>query len=420
MKRILAACCAVIVGVAGLTTIGTAAGAAVPADPMAPVVTFALPPKPTEEAALLMEKASVDMMDHPAESAGSWWDAGSKKVILGTKGNTSAAFGTALDGYTAQGAQVMQRKRSFDDLQQVIDAVMKLPEIGGVRANQASIDWSANRVNVGLRPITDEARVKLAKMFGDAVAVEDTAPAHQQDGLDRYRDRGPYTGGAAWGTVNQSTENRCTTAFPMKRPDNSKRFMVTAGHCNVPARPAYTGNTAGTTWTVLIGTAVGYANSLCPGTFESCEIGTTKYGDISIIRVAGNQPKIYSGGQRATAKADIASEQTGHPAVGDSMCLSGSTTGSHCGFYVTNNFTAVRYRDDEIVQPVVRTRMTTGRCSEGGDSGGAIYKPVNGDARASGVLSGGSGNPLECDMFYTSIYYAQRLFAAETVTTANP
>lgn len=418
MKRKVALCCALVLGLTGSAITASGAGAAPPQRVLAPMASTALPERPSEAAALQMEQASLDMMAHPQESAGSWYDAGKKQVVLAVKGTTSASFKADLSGYTGRGARVQQAERSFADLQRLMDTAMALRQVGGATVNRASIDWRTNRVKVGIQPVTDAAREKLASLFGDAVSVQEAAPAQREDGPDRWRDRYPYWGGSAWSVLN-GTSNFCSTAFPMKRPDNSKKFMVTAGHCNDPAHEAYTANTAGTVFNNYIGTAVGYANSLCLSTGSSCDIGSTKYGDISVLRVSGNAPYLYTGGARGNGSVEIESTQTGHPAVGDAMCVSASTTGTTCGYVVTENFTSVRYTNGAVMSPVVATHNTTGACTRGGDSGGAVYRPSSGAARASGIHSGGNSDPGDCDTYYTSIYYAQQLFDAVTVTTSN-
>lgn len=136
----------------------------------------------------------------------------------------------------------------------------------------------------------------------------------------------------------------------MRRPDGSKHFMLTAGHCT-STHPAMGGivdastlNSTQTAWTNDIGTSAGYINSLCVTTGNSCTRGERMY-----------------------------------------------------------------YRS-----PVVRGGRLGG-CVYGGDSGGAVYKTTSAGARASGVLGGRSFFDGECAIHYTSIAYAQELFAAEVV-----
>ena len=338
MKRTFVLTCAALIGLTGSAAV--AAGAQAAEKPLAPIASAVLPDAPTDAAAQQMEDASVDMLAHPEESAGSWYDGGKRQVVLGLKGEASAAFGAELAAFTKSGARVQPVTRSFGDLRRISDAVMAQREIGGAQINRTSLDWRTNQVAVGLQPITDAARQKLAALYGDAVTVEEAAPLESQDGPDRRRDRYPYWGGSAW-SVSGGTSHVCSTAFPMKRPDNSKKFLVTAGHCNSPtARDAYTANTA-------------------------------------------------------------------------------ATTGSSCGYQGFNNFTSIRTTAGNLITPVVRTSNTTGSCTRPGDSGGAVYRPATGGIRASGIHNGGNATPGDCTTYYTSIYYAQQLFDAVTVTTSN-
>jgi streptogrisin C len=67
------------------------------------------------------------------------------------------------------------------------------------------------------------------------------------------------------------------------------------------------------------------------------------------------------------------------------VCLSGSTTGFHCGYVQTVGET-VNYGDGEVVRGLIKTNV----CAEAGDSGGSFIS----GSQAQGTLSGGTGGCL--------------------------
>lgn len=361
-----------------------------------------------------LEALNNKLFAEPAQWAGVWYDHKAGQIVTAVPQNATQRTLTAA-GTTGK---VVMVSRSFADLKKISDEIIHRPSIASVPVTSTGMDWEHNAVVVGLEHVTDDARAELASEFGDAVTVQEVGRAVQQNGPDRWRDRYPYWGGSGWAPNGDSGTPACSTAFAVRRPDRSKKFLLTAGHCNSPtAEDAATLNTQSTAWNNLIGTSKGYQNSLC-GTKSSCEIGSTKYGDLSVIRVSGIEPRIYSGAARATGSIAVTNTQTSHPAVDSWVCVSGATTGSHCGYRVTTNFTSVRYDDGAVMTPVVQTLNTNGSCTSGGDSGGAVYLPISsGGISASGVHSGSNHDPGSCVTWYTSIYYAHKLFDVVTETS---
>ncbi|MFI6603704.1 hypothetical protein ACIBHX_46370 [Nonomuraea sp. NPDC050536] len=407
---------------AAAVTLSPAGSANAVARPLAALADMAPPAVAPEQAVKKIEAINRLMLDNPTQWAGVWYDKARGKVVAAVPHGASDRTQAAARSATGSTGEVTQATRSFADLSRLSNEIITRGSIASVPIVSTGLDWEHNGVIVGLKSITDDARAALAADYGDAVTVRHvpTVPS-QTDGPDRYRDRFPYWGGAAWSGYGSSGLH-CSTAFPMQRSDGSKHFLVTAGHCTLPfPGDASTLNTEGTRWVNRIGTSDGYQNSLCETTESSCDIGTTKYGDISVIRVSGNDPRIYDGGKYATDSQAVVSTQTSMPAVGDSMCTSGATTGTTCGYRVVNNFTSIYATNSKgqrvLRSPVVETWNDSGPCILHGDSGGAVYKPVTGGARASGIMSSSNMVDGACSMYYTSIYYAQQLFDAVTVTS---
>jgi streptogrisin C len=161
-------------------------------------------------------------------------------------------------------------------------------------------------------------------------------------------------------TISTSVGGRCSVGF--NAVSGRTRYIITAGHCTK----------LGGTWSGPDGTAIGpVAKSTFPGhDFGLVEVTSKAWqqthdvdGDDGYLNVAGTAPA----------------------AVGDKVCLSGSTSGYHCGQVEAVDET-VNYGDGDIVNGLTRTNM----CAEAGDSGGSIMSGT----QAQGTLSGGSGGCL--------------------------
>jgi streptogrisin C len=143
--------------------------------------------------------------------------------------------------------------------------------------------------------------------------------------------------------------SRCSVGFSVNGG------FVTAGHC---------GNTGATT-------------SQPSGRFAGSSFPGNDYAWVQVA--AGNTPvgavNNYSGGRVAVAGSQDAS-------VGATVCLSGSTTGWHCGTIQARN-ASVTYPQGTVTG-LIRTSV----CAEPGDSGGSLLA----GNQAQGVTSGGSGN----------------------------
>ncbi|WP_101784027.1 hypothetical protein [Nonomuraea indica] len=409
---------AVAVTALSLSTNGVAAADPGPERPLAPLAKATAATSPPQSAIEAMEAVNRATLAEPTQWAGTWYDATTGRVVTAVAGGASE--GTRKEAWSKAGSDgtVVQVERSFADLAQLSDTIMQRGSIASVGIVSAAMDWERNGLVVGLEKVTDEARAALAADYGDIVTVRQMTPPRDHEGPSRLRDRYPYWGASGWAPP-RAGQMHCSTSFPMKRPDGSKHFLVTAAHCNHPYQlDAATMNSSETSWSNVIGTSKGYQSSFCQSTGESCDIGSTKYGDISVIKVDGVAPRIYTGGPDGTSSAAVVSTQTGLPAVNDSMCASGARTGTTCGYKITDNFMSVRNSEGKLRTPVVMAENLSGACIYYGDSGGAVYKPVTGGVRASGVISAVGSIPGGCALFYTSISYAQQLFDAEVVTTS--
>lgn len=161
-------------------------------------------------------------------------------------------------------------------------------------------------------------------------------------------------------TITTSEGGRCSVGF--NAISGGKRYVITAGHCTK----------MGGTWSGPDGSPIGpVAKSSFPGhDFGLVEVTSPSWeqthdvdADSGYLTVTGATPV----------------------AVGDKVCLSGSTSGYHCGRVQAVGET-VNYGDGVVVQGLTRTNV----CAEAGDSGGSIMSGT----QAQGTLSGGSGGCL--------------------------
>ncbi len=161
-------------------------------------------------------------------------------------------------------------------------------------------------------------------------------------------------------TISTSVGGRCSVGF--NAVSGPTRYIITAGHCTK----------LGGTWSGPDGTAIGpVAKSTFPG------------HDFGLVEVTSKVWQQTHDVDSADGYLNVAG--TAPAAVGDQVCLSGSTSGYHCGQVEAVNET-VNYGDGDIVNGLTRTNM----CAEAGDSGGSIMSGT----QAQGTLSGGSGGCL--------------------------
>jgi len=419
-----------LVGILAVPAIGQAVAA-----PVSPELTWgepAVPAKVPEWAAADLEKLFADVMKQPDAYSGAWFDGETESVVVGipsavdadSSNVTSASILDRLD--LDRQPSISIQGRTAGQLMRAADAAIREPLESG-RLMSVSVDWEGNGLSVGVSPnnLKTQLALERTKFSPLLTGVRVGVPAYQNSGPGRDYDRYPYTGAADVSSAPYGVPlrvNKCSTGFAMKRPDGSKHFMLTAGHCtssypgNTPVIDAYTLDLSNNP-TVLLGTSVGYGNSLCSSTGESCYQGGARYGDVGVYRVSGNEAKIWSGTATTNVKATVVSTQTGLPAVGDTMCFDGSTSGKRCNLYITDNYTYYLESGNLYRGPVVRALAAINKCSQVGDSGGAVYKPTTGGVRASGIVSGSNPNNGigSCEFYYTSIYYAQQLFNVQTV-----
>ncbi|MGH3824894.1 MAG: S1 family peptidase [Pseudonocardiaceae bacterium] len=160
--------------------------------------------------------------------------------------------------------------------------------------------------------------------------------------------------------ITSSTGGRCSVGF--NAVSGQTRYIITAGHCAK----------LGGTWSGPNGRVIGSAVKFSfPG---------DDFGLVEVASEAWDQTHEVEADRGNINVAGIIPAE-----VGDRVCLSGSTSGYHCGRVEAVGET-VNYGNGDVVRGLTRTSV----CAEGGDSGGPF---MSGD-QAQGTLSGGTGGCL--------------------------
>ncbi|MBV9142431.1 MAG: S1 family peptidase [Pseudonocardiales bacterium] len=170
----------------------------------------------------------------------------------------------------------------------------------------------------------------------------------------------PLAGLRGGDTITTSSGERCSVGFNAVK--GHTRYVITAGHCT----------RLGGTWSGPDGSAIGpVATSSFPG---------HDFGLVEVASLSWEQTHDVNTDDGYLPVTGVAPAE-----VGDEVCLSGSTTGYHCGRVEAIGVT-VNYGDGEVVRGLTRTSV----CAEAGDSGGSFMSGT----QAQGTLSGGSGGCL--------------------------
>ncbi|HJT03956.1 MAG TPA: S1 family peptidase [Pseudonocardiaceae bacterium] len=188
-------------------------------------------------------------------------------------------------------------------------------------------------------------------------------------------------------TITSSEGGRCSIGF--NAISGHTRYVITAGHCTK----------IGGTWSGPDGEPIGpVAKSSFPGhDFGLVEVASSEWEQTHNVDTD-------SGGYLTVAGSTPA-------AVGDRVCLSGSTSGFHCGQVQAVGET-VNYGNGDVVSGLTKTSV----CAEAGDSGG----PFMSGNQAQGTLSGGSGGCLlGGESYFQPIQEVLRTYGLTLVTGAD-
>ena len=237
-----------------------------------------------------------------------------------------------------------------------------IPDLPALRTVMAALDVRADRVpNSVTGWYVDPPTRTVVISATDVAAARTFAAGLRAVRIEQVTSRPRLLSALRGGDTITSTEGgRCSVGF--NAISGGTRYVITAGHCTK----------LGGTWSGPDGNAIGpVARTTFPGhDFGLVEVASPAWeqthdvdGDSGTVTVSGATPA----------------------AVGDAVCLSGSTSGHHCGRIEAFGET-VNYGDGAVVHGLTKTSV----CAEEGDSGG----PFMSGNQAQGTLSGGTGGCL--------------------------
>ncbi|MFD0384953.1 S1 family peptidase [Streptomyces stramineus] len=297
----------------------------------------------------------------PAETAGAYYDAGARRLVVGVVSRKAA------DAVRAAGAEARFVRHSAAELASARRALAAQAAIPGTTW---SVDPRANRLAV-----TADSTVEgtaLARLEKAVAGLGDKAALRRTPGKLR-----PFIAGgdAIWGSGV-----RCSLGFNVTK--GGKPYFLTAGHC---------GNVSSSWSASQGGGRIGVTES---SSFPGNDYALVRYTSTVAHPSAVN---LYNGRLQEITAA-------GEATVGEQVRRSGSTTRLHDG-EVTGLDVTVNY-EEGAVDGMIATTV----CAEPGDSGGALFD----GGTALGITSGGSG---DCgsggETFFQPVTDALRAYGAQ-------
>jgi hypothetical protein len=349
--------------------------------------------------------AAAQLADDNAEDiAGSWYDPTTRSIAIAPnslRGRTLAQeFAAEHDNVEVSPSmlshvELKELGRTLVDkvpvLRQMTQVLGVDPQRGGVYLEVAAElpDLQPVITAVSVLPIPVELRVTGLVPLEDQPLFDD----------NRRSDETPFSGGFGYKTGNggQATGGYCSGAFGYTEGDTD--FSLTAGHCFVVGTPDNQMFTMNGAW-LNTNDELQYAGLFTGRTsMQSLTAGSRRvptddqfHGDVALVnnqtvgRASGNN--MWDGGPGTVSKSPVTSRIA--PSLGLNVCIGGATSGSVCTAEVTAvnadiniNGSGVWLRDADLAHG-----DTHANCSDGGDSGGSIFRRSVGEIVAVGVISG--------------------------------
>jgi len=244
-------------------------------------------------------------------------------------------------------------------------------------ASDAGKSWTTNLVQWGP---TNDGRLLIATLTAPTTQEQgaltnrlgvtiELVPGNQSTTTGRQNDTSPFYGG---GRIVSTLNEACTAGFAVYK--GSTPYILTAGHCGL--------GTWHTPANVTLGTVAqrSYSN---------------KKIDAEIISVKGSVGWVLTGGPTGSTTHKISG--TYAIAGGESsICLSGSYSGEVCANQVPETNQCVKFTNTGVTTCNLSKVANPSNIviSQGGDSGGPVYRQYGGKYYAAGTIIGapnGSG-----------------------------
>lgn len=284
--------------------------------------------------------------------------------------------------------------QELDDLALRLQEAMRAedPAVGDLTG--LHLDVAANAVVAYVDPDSlsqigeEDRRTDLAQQFPGARLVVEAK--EREPGVGAVA----VIGGRGWGYY--ANQGWCTTAFKVRRTGLDPDYMLTAGHC-MNGDPSTELRETIYKGAILVGRKTG------AWWFEDGAIA-----DVGLLREKTNdgyegdfQPYV----RHNSYKVPVRGVSSDYTADDELRCVTGRKTGTDCGTIVTAYYNVEIENFDPVIHlwNLVKFRTQT-TC---GDSGGAVYAYIGGNAYANGVYGGGGPHdscPLPGDTFNYSFY----------------
>ncbi|WP_146228119.1 S1 family peptidase [Micromonospora sp. S4605] len=358
----------VVIGIAGLlATTPTAVSAA---EPTSPPKTPNLYTPSADEASLARLQDAMDAVndqirqtieDSSLKGLGAiQYDLPGKRLVVYWKGNVPAKL-TEQAVALSKSAEVEFRQARYteDQLEKAKAHITARVQSGRLKARLVEVGPAADAsgLNVGVAP--GEAASAKAELASDVELSFYERPL-PEPAYSRWDDTAPYYGGG--GIENLTEGNWCSTAFGVRSNATGAGGMLTASHCG-----ALNSNWA-TIWSLR--------------TYGKM---TARRQDIDSAVLTGQS---YSGyvytGNAAAGSAALPVSGSRAPAVGKSVCVSGSFSGYKCNVRITHIGLTIYI--PWAVNNVFRTEDQDEQGSVGhGDSGGPVIQLTDNGTKAGAI-----------------------------------
>jgi hypothetical protein len=280
------------------------------------------------------------------------------------------------------GIEIVSAPYSYEQLSSAVGSIENL----GDTINSIIAGVAIKNDGTGLRVDVDQAQAANAYRRGTAtyeneirsnVGVPVTfSYAEKVKPTSRWTAESPFASGAVmasdiWGSGGV----RCSTGFWGRNFNTGKDVMITADHCGIKT---------GITW---------HAGSSSSGSLLGTGVAQRYYGSDDINAFVKDTsatvaPAVYWG-SFSTDQVTPIYGFTGYPSVNQSVCYSGSYSGTVCGNTVTDVHYYVNYGSQGDYAEQICTKQSSSVPAVGnGDSGGPVLQVIDGKAYAQGVISG--------------------------------
>ncbi|MEU7576603.1 hypothetical protein AB0B50_03240 [Streptomyces sp. NPDC041068] len=234
----------------------------------------------------------------------------------------------------------------------------------------------------------------------------------------RHNDPQPHRGGAEYHVTVSGRTYACSSGFAVRRVEDGKRAMTTAGHC-----PSAVSGLETTSGEFRFGTFVKAVDN--------------EKVDAALISGTRVKPQVYAptlwtdGGPPGTPVARRVLGKADGPVVGQSVCVSGKVTKLVCGIEVKSLTDGESCEDDPVeicTRGLVRAEKPNVNIVHEGDSGAPVFVPIDteidGHKVYGAMLVGGGptgsepGAPEDIVTFH-SVKQVECALKARVLTTAE-